>query len=755
MEESPKRIVIKPDPTFSEHFPESKTIAVNTKLEKSEQDAILGRLETGGYFEGLDLKKLETEAGFDKKEVAALLAEVPRDRQQAVKDALTHYASLRDTFFQDTTNEQNFRKYMECLVTLNYGGNATTAIQQVSSFLDQWQRGDEAIGWVPSEKPLPHQDKSRVFYQLYVDLFAKDFDGLIGRLDYLKEMGVTTLWILPFLESTNYDAGFDVTNPREVQARLGGNTAFQRFLNAAREKGITLMMDRVLNHLSWKSTEFQAAIDPSHSEYDKYKNWFIFRDVAPEYPDKPPDDLPGFIIFENMVSPKDGQEVLDSAGKPKTSNWTLVKPIKKWVYNRFLPHMPDVNFRNPEVLVNELDIMRHWADMGQGVISDFRYDALPLVWKADRHTIDPALLTEFPDLAKLIESFEGDRLPQSRLILNMQRAFAEHRYNGHVRIVPEVAPDETGLKYFGPEGEGATHEFGFIRLRDFISSIVNHDAFLINRALDNEQKIPQGAGTVDMAKHHDNTPLDTQATELLAPKITIPAEISSQLQELFGYKPENGLRFGDGLATSLYDLHRAMNSSNDPQAVLESHKRMMSFLFFTAGQPMVYMGDEFLNPNNPQHLLEVSVATGGLDMRHIHRSLAYTWEEAQRRIADPTTIEHASYHYIKKLAAIRKGHVALIEGDTILVPTITPDGEFNREVAVILKDYEGEAGAEQVLMLTNLSDVPQIARMEGSINSLTLQDLITDTQIPIVSKDEGGQQFIEVALAPKQSIWLK
>lgn len=733
--------------------------ALREYLLKAKDELTFKRLERRGWFEGLDLTQVENDTGFNKKDIVTLLAGVSTEKQGSIREALSSYANLRDEFFADRKDPKKFRNYFYCLTTLIYGENAAEALSQASEFLYKAEREKDRASWVDSLPAASDAERAkRVYYELYVDLFAKDFSGLSEKLDYLQNQGFNTLWLLPFLETTKLDAGFDVVDKKKVQEQLGGNEGFARFLTEAKKRGITVMMDMVLNHLSFQSPEFQAALDPFHPDHHRYKDWFIIRE---DTNGQPPEDLPAYIIFKDVVMPSAGEGLMEGAGEPKRSNWTRWKRSDGtfvWVYNRFYGQMPDVNYANPEVFIQELENLKFWGDFGRGAISDFRHDALAHIWKMDRNSVHPDH-KDIEGLGEFIESYGCDNLPQARLIEFGARAFLEHRYRGHVQVVGEVWQSiDKWVSYFGKRGEGTKDQFGFMMMDAFLNTLLHGKNKYLNQTLGALLKImPQGVGTLDFLRHHDASAsgdtVEGQKSHVFN-RIRIPRRIKSKLEEILGRKIKPSVFFDGGYATRLADMILAVSDKKDPSSILENYQLMMSLLFFTASRPLIYMADEFFQRNMPRHLLDVTQQTRGLDGRHIHRSI--DWRRANKKLKDSGSLEYKTNMVVKRLVSLRKGCEVLSQGNIRLMEVRNSARlGINHEVFAAQRTKEG---SPVVFMLANLSGTTQkislLVEKDSWPSGIFLRDLITDRDVEYFVEEGKDQDVLSFTLTPRQSLWL-
>lgn len=188
--------------------------------------------------------------------------------------------------------------------------------------------------------------KDVVVYSLYVDLFASDFDGLTQKLDYLQGLGISCLWLLPILDSPMRDAGFDIRNYDLVRHDLLGlekgftheeqEQRFGRFLDEAHARGIRVIFDIAINHCSEEHPWF---VEARKSEDNLYRDYFIWSKDSGKY-------AGARIIFKGM----------------ETSNW---EPWgDSYYFHRFFNFQPDLNYRNPAVLLAMLENFLYWQKLG-------------------------------------------------------------------------------------------------------------------------------------------------------------------------------------------------------------------------------------------------------------------------------------------------------------------------------------------------------------------------------------------------------
>jgi len=227
--------------------------------------------------------------------------------------------------------------------------------------------------------------KNSIIYCLSVGTFMDsngdgigDFEGLMRRLDYLQGLGITAIWLMPFQTSPGEDDGYDVSDYYGVNPAYGTLGDFVEFTHAAKQRGIRVIIDLVVNHTSDQHPWFQQARrDPA----SKYRDWYVWSEK------KPPN------ANEGMVFP----------GVQK-STWSYDSEARAWYFHRFYDFQPDLNTSNPHVQAEILKIMGFWIQLG---VSGFRMDAVPFV-----------INTKGPRVKKPVEQYD---------LLRTLRAFLQWR----------------------------------------------------------------------------------------------------------------------------------------------------------------------------------------------------------------------------------------------------------------------------------------------------------------------------------------
>src|SRR4051812_26227895 len=239
-----------------------------------------------------------------------------------------------------------------------------------------------------------------------------DFQGLMRRLDYLHGLGVTAIWLMPFQTSPCRDDGYDITDYYGVDPRYGTLGDFVEFTHGAKQRGMRVLIDLVVNHTSDQHPWFQSARSDPNSPY---RDWYVWADKKPENAD------------QGMVFP----------GVQK-STWSFDRQAKAWYFHRFYEFQPDLNTANPQVQAEILKIMGFWIQLG---VSGFRMDAVPFV---------------------IGTKGGGIRVPDEQYdMLRTFREFLQWRQGDAIILAEANVLPETDLEYFGDDGERMQMMFNF------------------------------------------------------------------------------------------------------------------------------------------------------------------------------------------------------------------------------------------------------------------------------------------------------
>ena len=308
--------------------------------------------------------------------------------------------------------------------------------------------------------------KNALIYCLDVEVFKDgngdgigDFEGLTQQLDYLAGLGVTCIWLQPFYPSPNRDDGYDIKDYYCVDPRLGTLGDFVEFVRHARERGLRVIVDLVVNHTSVEHPWFQAARANPNS---KYRDFYIWSQEKPE-------DAEKGIIFPGI----------------QESTWTYDEEAEAYYFHRFYKHQADLNIANPDVRKEIYKIMGFWLELG---ISGFRVDAAPALIE----------LRAIEDLAQVSEPYEY--LKEIRNLLSWRRGDA-------ILLAEANIPMSKVPEYFG-DGDKLQMLFHFVANQAIMLGLVRGQAQPIIDALHTPPPIPDIGQWAHFVRNHDELSLD-------------------------------------------------------------------------------------------------------------------------------------------------------------------------------------------------------------------------------------------------------
>ena len=307
--------------------------------------------------------------------------------------------------------------------------------------------------------------KNAVIYCLSVGTYMDangdgigDFEGLMRRLDYLHGLGITAVWLMPFQTSPCKDDGYDVSDYYNVDPRYGTLGDFVEFAHAARQRGIRVLIDLVVNHTSNEHPWFkQARKDPN----SKYRDWYVWSKKKPANAN------------QGMVFP----------GVQKTT-WSYDKEARAWYFHRFYDFQPDLNTSNPEVQAEILKIMGFWIQQG---VSGFRMDAVPFI-----------ISTKGAQVKKPKEQWD---------MLRTFREFLQWRKGDCIILAEANVLPETDLDYFGNDGERMHMMFNFQVNQHLFYAFASRDTTPLVKAMQATRSRPATAQWGLFLRNHDELDL--------------------------------------------------------------------------------------------------------------------------------------------------------------------------------------------------------------------------------------------------------
>jgi trehalose synthase len=309
--------------------------------------------------------------------------------------------------------------------------------------------------------------KNAVFYCLDVQTFADsdgdgmgDFGGLTAHVDDLAGLGITCIWLMPFYPTVDRDDGYDVTDHYAIDPRLGTFGDFTEFMAVARDRGMRVIADLVVNHTSDQHHWFQEA---RRSRESRFRDFYVWQDEIP-------DDGPEGVVFE-------GEE---------SGVWTFDPAAGQYYLHRFYHHQPDLNVANEDVRDEIAKVMGFWLAQG---LSGFRVDAVPF-------------LIEVAGIEQPMEI-------EPHTYLRNLRSFLQRR-RGEAILLGEVnLPFEQQREYFGDEHGDELHMlFDFVGMQAIYLAMARSDAGPIATALKQRPEVPPDGAYASFLRNHDELTLD-------------------------------------------------------------------------------------------------------------------------------------------------------------------------------------------------------------------------------------------------------
>jgi maltose alpha-D-glucosyltransferase/alpha-amylase len=308
--------------------------------------------------------------------------------------------------------------------------------------------------------------KDAIIYQLHVKAFADsnndgigDFAGLCEKLGYLQELGVTTLWLLPFYPSPGRDDGYDIADYGDINPDFGNMKDFRRFIAEAKRRGLKVITELVINHTSDQHDWFKRArrSDPKSSA----RNWYVWSDTDQKYQGTR-------IIFTDT----------------EKSNWTWDPEAGAFYWHRFFSHQPDLNFDNPRVVSAIIQVMKRWLDAG---VDGFRLDAIPYLCERD--------------------GTNNENLPETHAIIKKLRGELDAYSKGKVLLAEANQWPEDVQEYFGRSDE-CHMAYHFPLMPRIYMAIAQEDRFPITDILRQTPDIPANCQWALFLRNHDELTLE-------------------------------------------------------------------------------------------------------------------------------------------------------------------------------------------------------------------------------------------------------
>ena len=321
----------------------------------------------------------------------------------------------------------------------------------------------------PDDDPLWYKDA--MVYELHVRSFCDgandgvgDFKGLRRKLDYLQDLGVTALWLLPFYPSPLKDDGYDIADYTDVHPAYGTLADFKAFLREAHRRGLRVITELVLNHTSDRHPWFQRARRAKRGSV--WRDFYVWSDTPDKY-------RQARIIFKDF----------------ETSNWTWDPVARAYYWHRFYSHQPDLNYDNPRVRKEIISVVDFWLDLG---VDGLRLDAVPYLYER--------------------EGTSCENLPETHAFLKELRAHVDAKYPNRMILGEANQWPEDAAQYFG-QGDECQMAYHFPLMPRLFMAVRLEDRFPIVDILNQTPAIPEAAQWALFLRNHDELTLEMVTDE--------------------------------------------------------------------------------------------------------------------------------------------------------------------------------------------------------------------------------------------------
>ena len=526
--------------------------------------------------------------------------------------------------------------------------------------------------------------KDAIVYSLYVDLFNENFVGLRQRLDYIQKLGVNCLWLLPVLDSPMRDAGFDIRNYKKIREELLGlspeaseeerMTVFKEFIEDAHQRNIRIIFDIAMNHTSEEHPWF---VEAKKGKSNPFRDFYIWSANTDLYKD-------ARIIFKGM----------------ETSNWEPADD--EYFFHRFFSFQPDLNYRNPQVLIEMAKNLLFWLEKG---VDGFRADAIPYLWKED--------------------GTNCENLPQTHTIVKFFRATLDF-VQPHTLLLAEACqkPIEV-VKYFG-DGDECNAGYHFPLMPQIYKALAleNSEPILYTLSKQVTPEIPDNAQWFTFLRCHDELSLEL---------VYVTEQDRALIHQNYCHDPQWDFRKVECISARLAELMK-----RNPDKIALTYSIMLTL----PGTPIIYYGDEYGKLNDQAYYEEQIRKTKKDDTRFLVRG-KIDWETLENNLENPNSFASQVFHKISKMVNIRKDIKALGRGQIEWLEALKPDGTKNNALLVYIR----KTNEERFLIIQNLSSSKQEGRLALQPSS-TWKELFDNP----LDFDQNLQTF---TLKPFEYVWIR
>lgn len=542
---------------------------------------------------------------------------------------------------------------------------------------------------------------------LYIDLFSKDFKGLIDKIGYFKELGITLIHLMPLLKSRDgeNDGGYAVEDYQDVNPQFGTLQDFTNMIKIFRDNHIYLCIDYVINHVAKEHQWAKMALSGNKDMQDM----FIMYDT---------DEIPN----------RYNQTVPEVLPDKSPGNFTYCPEIDKYVFTSFSEFQWDLNFKNPFVFNGMVENMLYLANLGVNMI---RLDAIPFMWK------------------ELGTSCRN--LPIIHLLLEMLNLIKSEVCPSVALLGEAIVEPHEIVKYFGSEQHTECEIMYNANLMvDIFNSFATRDVRLL--LIDtNLNKIPNSGTWMNYVRCHDDIGwgFNEQAIENMGFNAFMHKQF---LISFYGGNFPNSFSSGEvyqyntvtrdarinGTLASLLGLEKALkgNDKNTIETAIHRINLAHSIVLFYRGFPLIYSGDEIATLNDHSFNSDSMKKNEG---RWLHRPF-FDWNRAHRRHIKGTP-EFLVFQSLKKLISIRKEN-EFFDGRSIQYSLPSKD----HSILCLVRSYQHQS----YFGIFNFSEHPKSFSLDQIKDSIT-----SSNYIDIINGEKYDFSAREIILSPYEHIWIK
>ncbi|MCD6111909.1 MAG: alpha-glucosidase C-terminal domain-containing protein [Bacteroidales bacterium] len=470
--------------------------------------------------------------------------------------------------------------------------------------------------------------KDAIVYSLYVDLFNTNFKGLEEKLEYLSNLGVNCLWLLPILDSPMRDAGFDVRDYKKIRSdlfsdnsKISNEETFINFIEKAHEKNIKIIFDIAINHTSDEHFWFKEA---KKSEKNPYHDYYIWNKNTEKYKD-------ARIIFKGI----------------ETSNWE--KCNNEYYFHRFFNFQPDLNYRNYKVLLEMTRNMMYWLQRG---VDGFRADAIPYLWKQ--------------------EGTSCENLDKDHTIIRFYRAVLNYVRPNTLLLAEACQKPKEVVKYFGNNDE-CNAGYHFPLMPQMFKAISMHSKEPIIKTLspDITPEIPESCQWFMFLRCHDELSLEL---------IYVSEQDRKYIHDNYCKEKLWDFRQGQGISARLANL-----MDKNPDKISLAYSVMLTL----PGTPVIYYGDEFGKTNDEEYYHKMIKITGKDDTRFLVRG-KINWNKLNTDLKNDETLSYKVFSQISNQIKTRKKYKSFGRGDIQHIDILSSDKKELSEILSYYRIYNDE-----------------------------------------------------------------